>query len=201
MKKFAKLFGLLLVAGAMFVGCQQNVDIDTNEIKLSNGKWESNTTVTSSADVYLTGTHYKSSGTTKSKDVFKVTDDVIEFLSGSESGSGKVEFDEGTSALALASAKLMIAANLPEGVELTLDGTTYSYTYSHTDTEDELKVQNAAKPKVSTMSSTLPKVARIQTNKKKTEYKVSYEQETTDSTDPDHPSTMKTTYLMTIKKL
>ena len=93
MKKFAKLFGMLLVAGAMFVGCQQNVDIDTNEIKLSNGKWESNTKVTNSADVNLMGTHYKSSGTTNSKDVFKVTDDVIEFLSGSESGSGKVEFD------------------------------------------------------------------------------------------------------------
>ncbi|MCR4900562.1 MAG: hypothetical protein K5907_07085, partial [Treponema sp.] len=46
MKKLLKMVGLLLIAGALLAGCQKDADannanIETEEIKLSNGTWES----------------------------------------------------------------------------------------------------------------------------------------------------------------
>ena len=199
MKKLTKLFGLLLVAGALLTGCQQNVDIDTDELKLSNGKWEMNLKNTESFEGTEGGVSFKSSGTEKEKDTFKVSGDAIEYLSASGSGSGKIEFPADTDATILEFAKEMIAAGLPDGVELKLDGTTFSYSYTYTATEDDLKAKNDSNPKVSEIK--FPKVARIQTNKKKTEYKISWETESTDSTDPANPTTEKESYNITFKKL
>ena len=201
MKKLTKLFGLLLVAGALLTGCQQNVDIDTDEIKLSNGKWEMNSKVVETENGKTMGLSYESSQTTKGKSTFKVSGDDMEYLSGSTSLSGKIEFPADTNDATIEFAKGMIETMLPSGTELKQEGTTFSYSYSATATEDDIKGQNEGNPKVSSMSKSLPKAARIQTNKKKTEYKISWEEESKDTTDPENPESSKTTYLYTIKKL
>ena len=198
MKKIVKLMGLLLVAGAMFIGCKQEANTLTTDFKLSNGKWEFVADVTMSEEFLEDGVKITESMTYNTKEMLQVTDGAIKVLSATQKKEASVTFPEGTAQDVLDSAKALAEAKKGEGDTVTVKGTTVTLTTTHTATDAEIEEENADNPKVSDIVNSFPKGVEIYTNKKKTIYKVYYP--VTSSSSDGLTASSKTTMTFTKQK-
>ena len=173
MKKITKLFGLLLVAGAMLVGCKMEPNIDTNEIVLANGNWEMEETgfysETSSSGTETTNMTIKAT--------ISVSGDEVTYLSMSESGTISYTLSESATAAEVqakkASAESFASMN---GGTVTVDGKTITITIPmRVATADEIANMNKGKDSISDLNKDcVENGGVIKRNKKKTEYNISY---------------------------
>lgn len=185
MKKLLRFVGLLIFAGVMFTGCQQNVDIETDKVELSDGTWDYTLTasfftekkwMTISGDVKITGTYEFNNG-------------IGVLTNGLETENVTYKFSESASQDYIDNIN---AENKAKGmILLSVDGKTYVYKYEEAydsnefataivgEINDMIKAQNAV----------------VKTNKKKTEYQITFT-ETTDK--EDYKDT--TGYTLTLKK-
>lgn len=193
MKKITKLFGLLLVAGAMLVGCKMEPNIDTNEIVLANGNWEMEYTAVE------TGTleeGYPETTNMTVKATVSISGDEITFVSMSQGGTQIVTFPETATDTEIQIVKgfLEIYAATVGGT-VTVDGKTITSTYPMRDcTEAEIAAMNIQKQKVSDWNDECTKNnGVIKTNRKKTEYNISY-------TSTSENSKGSTSYTIHLKK-
>ena len=173
MKKITKLFGLLLVAGAMLVGCKMEPNIDTNEIVLANGNWEMEESGVYTATSPL-GT--ETSNVTL-KGTFSVSGDEITFLSLSQSSIETFTFSESATAAEVQAKKTSAEALAGKnGGTVTVDGKTITITIPmRVATEDELANMNKGKNAISDLNKDCVEYGGvIKRNKKKTEYNISY---------------------------
>ena len=193
MKKIAKLFGLLLVAGALLTGCQQNVDIVTDDISLSSGKWDVYYKYTASETENMYGVSVKLSFTQESKGTISVSGDSCTTLSQTSTMSETMTFPEGTPQATLDAA---LAEAKEEISSATLNGLVISASETETATAAELEEMNKKSSKVSDFKKTFPEHSLIKTNKKKTEYAISYEK----ANSKDGVEVSKETWKATLKK-
>lgn len=195
MKKLTKLLGLLLVAGAMFVGCQQEANIDTNEVKLSDGKWD----IVTSMSTKIKRGLYTGSLSYGSSETINVSGDTYTYISYSMNQGVSFTLPEGTDEKALtAFATAMTSGESDEGENkptVLINGTTITITNSTTATAEEIEEMNEQEHKISEdYTSELPEGVVIKTNKKKTEYIVTWVVAAEDEDDFD------SNYTMTMKK-
>jgi hypothetical protein len=173
MKKITKLFGLLLVAGAMLVGCKMEPNIETNEIVLANGNWEMEETgfysETSSSGTETTNMTIKAT--------ISVSGDEVTYLSMSESGTISYTLSESATAAEVqakkASAESLASKN---GGTVTVDGKTITITIPMISaTDDEIAKMNKDKTTISELNQTCNENGGvIKRNRKKTEYTITY---------------------------
>ncbi len=173
MKKITKLFGLLLVAGAMLVGCKMEPNIDTNEIVLANGNWEMEETVVA------TGTNTKGTETTNMtiKATISVSGDEVTFLSMSQGGTDVYTLNDSATAADVENEKKDAEkyANIVGG-SVTVDGKTITITIPMISaTDDEIAKMNKDKTTISELNQTCNENGGvIKRNRKKTEYTITY---------------------------
>lgn len=201
MKKIVKLMGLLLVAGAMFMGCKQEANTRTTDFKLSNGNWELVADVTTSLDdidedelrVTLTTTY-------KMKQTFSVSGDAVTIKSMTINGEDSVILPTLPSQSDVEKYKQIKEAQKEEGDTVTVNDNVITLKYSHTATAEEIAAQNAENPKVSDIVNDFPQGVEIFTNKKKTEYKVYFPNTSTVNASVNPPLEFKSKTTMTFKK-
>ena len=194
MKKLIKFLGLLLVAGAMFVGCQQEANIDTNEVKLSNGKWD----IVSSMSTKIKKGLYTGTLSYGSSETINVSGDTYTYISYSGNQSVSFTLPEGTDETALRTLAALMTGGGEDDEDkptVTINGTTLTITDSYTATAEEIEEMNEEEHKISEdYTSELPEGVVIKTNKKKTEYIVTWVVAAEDEDDFD------SNYTMTMKK-
>ena len=191
MKKLVKILGLLLVAGALFVGCKQNVDIDADKIELSNGTWD----ITSEASGAYTQGALSGSIAYISKEAIQVSGDKSTYLSVSQ--TIKATFDCG-SADAAAAAKAGFDeayAGNENAPSISVSGSKLIMSQTYTADAEDIEEMNKDENLVSEFGY-LPEGATLTRNKSKTEYKITYVQKA----DPDDEDDADMTVTVTIKK-
>ena len=196
MKKLVKILGLLLVAGALFVGCKQEVNIDATEVKLSNGNWDVSFVMSatmSESDGYKMAMESKSSG------AIKVDGETFTYLSYTSTGSIIITCP---SAEVAAAAKDTMNSQLApffgeDDFTVKVDGAKIIASASETATAEQLAYMNKGTNLVSeAFDYSDEEGVVIKTNKKKTEYKITY----ADKADPDDEDDYDVNYTITIKK-
>ena len=195
MKKFVKLFGLLLVAGALFVGCKQEVNIDATEVKLSNGNWDISFVMSatmSESDGYKMAMESKSSG------AIKVDGETFTYLSYTDTGSIIITCPSAEeAALAKDSMNAEFEEMFGDDFTVKVDGAKIIASASETATAEQLAYMNKGTNLVSkAFDYSDNEGVVIKTNKKKTEYKITY----TEKADPDVEDDYDVNYTITIKK-
>lgn len=194
MKKLIKFLGLLLVAGAMFVGCKQEANIDTNEVKLSNGKWD----IVSSMSTKTKRGGYTGSVSNTSSETINVSGDTYTYISYSGNQSVSFTLPEGTDEAALRTLAALMTGGDEDDEDkptVTINGTTLTITDSYTATAEEIAKMNEDENKISEdYTSNYPEGTVIKTNKKKTEYKITWVVAAEDEDDFDM------NYVITMKK-
>ena len=194
MKKLVKILGLLLVAGALFVGCKQNVDIDADKIELSNGTWDiTYTTSGTASEMGLTGTVEATS-----KEAIKVSGDTYTYLSSSYSVKFTVECGSADAAAA-AKAELeavFAAAGEEDMPSVSVSGSKLVLTSTETSDADDIAAMNEDENLVSEFTGDLPEGATLKRNKSKTEYKLTFVRKA----DPDDEDDADMNITVTIKK-
>ena len=168
MKKLLKFMGLLLVAGALFMGCQQNVDIDTDEITLSDGTWDTNLNCNAS---------YSDQGfsikiATDTDEQYKVADKIATLKSSKTTYSYSVTLpDEATDAMVTA-IKEKMELTKDDGETVTVKGKTITVKSTETMSAEDIAQE---KPFTATLKKEdYPEGTVFKANKKKTEYKITY---------------------------
>ena len=192
MKKLVKLFGLLLVAGALFVGCKQNVDIDADKIELSNGTWD----ITSEASGAYTEGTLSGSIAYIMKEAIKVSGDKFTYLS--ESQTIKVTLDCG-SADAAAAAKASFDekyAGKEDAPTISVSGSKLIMSQTYTSDAEDIAAMNEDENLVSEFTGDFPEDATLKRNKSKTEYKLTY----VHKADPDDEDDVDMKITATFKK-
>ena len=171
MKKLLKFMGLLLVAGALFMGCQQNVDIDTDEITLSDGTWDYNKTTT----VAYEQTSIKYSWNYFSEGTFKIADKKFTYIKWSVGTSASFTVPDSTPDSYMDEYKKQVE-KMPSlsGATVTVNGKTITAKYTKSATADEIAEMNEGDLVAGDFAEGLPDDATIKRNKNKTEYKVTY---------------------------
>ncbi|MBR4179821.1 MAG: hypothetical protein IKR45_03875 [Treponema sp.] len=196
MKKLVKILGLLLVAGALFVGCKQEANIDATEVKLSNGNWDMSFVMSATMSE---SDGYKMAMETKYSGAIKVEGETFTYLSYTATGSIIITCP---SAEVAALAKDTMNAEFEEWFEgddftVKVDGSKIIASASETATAEQLANMNKGTNLVSKVFDYSDvEGAVIKTNKKKTEYKITY----TDKADPDNEYDYDVNYTITIKK-
>ena len=192
MKKLVKLFGLLLVAGALFVGCKQNVDIDADKIELSNGTWD--------IKAELTGAYTEGalSGSIAyiMKEAIKVSGDKFTYLS--ESQTIKVTLDCGSAdaaAEAKASYDKAYAGN-ENAPTISVSGSKLIMSQTNDADAEDIAAMNEDENLVSELVGDFPEDATLKRNKSKTEYKLTY----VEKADPDDEDDVDLKATVTFKK-
>ena len=152
MKKITKLFGLMLVAGAMLVGCKMEPNIDTNEIVLANGNWEMEETgfysETSSSGTETTNMTIKAT--------ISVSGDEVTFLSMSQGSTDVYTLNDSATAADVENEKKDAEkyANIVGG-SVTVDGKTITITIPMlAATDDEIAKMNKDKTTISELNQT-----------------------------------------------
>ncbi len=198
MKKLVKILGLLLVAGALFVGCKQEANIDATEVKLSNGNWDISFVMSatmSESDGYKMAMESKSSG------AIKVEGETFTYLSYTSTGSIIITCPSAEVAAAAAQdsdlLKLMMGEDIEGDFTVKVDGSKIIVSASETATAEQLAYMNKGTHLVSkTFDYSDDEGVVIKTNKKKTEYKITY----VEKADPDDENDYDVNYTITIKK-
>jgi len=192
MKKLVKLFGLLLVAGALFVGCKQNVDIDADKIELSNGTWDIKAELTGA---YTEGT-LSGSIAYIMNEAIKVSGDKFTYLS--ESQTIKVTLDCG-SADAAAEAKASydkVYAGNENAPTISVSGSKLIMSQTNNADAEDIAAMNEDENLVSEFTGDFPEDATLKRNKSKTEYKLTY----VEKADPDVEDDVDLKATVTFKK-
>ena len=168
MKKLLKFMGLLLVAGALFMGCQQNVDIDTDEITLSDGTWDANWNVSAS----YSDEGYKFKIATDTDEQYKVADKIATLKSSKTTYSYSMTLpDEATDAM-ITAFKEQMELSKDDDETVTVKGKTITVKSTETMSAEDIA---KAKPTSATLEKEdFPEGTVFKANKKKTEYKVTY---------------------------
>lgn len=166
MKKLLKFLGLLLVAGALFMSCQQNVDISTSEINLSDGTWA----MTQTVSVSYTDEEIKYSVKSGFDANIAVDGDAFTFKSVTENSTFSATVPSGMSSI-LAATKEKWEAEKEPGETITIDGNTITSKVSRKLSESELKEDYGGKYNSKHVEKGFDG-AEIKTNKSKTEYKL-----------------------------
>ena len=191
MKKLVKILGLLLVAGALFVGCKQEANIETDEIKLSNGTWD----LEMRAAYSVTQSTFSASFASGENITFKVEGETYTVTKGSYNYS--VTYDFGSEAAASAAkAQLESYYKAEDGFSVSTSGSKITVKSSQALDDEDIASMNKGDCNVSEFSAMFPEDAVIKTNKKKTEYKITY----TEKADPDDEDDYDVNYTVTIKK-
>ena len=167
MKKLLKFMGLLLVAGALFMGCQQNVDIDTDEITLSEGDWSMNQ---NSSFTFTDEDGYKASISAGFTALITVEGDAFTFKSVTRESVFSVTCPSEAEANYL---KAAWDLGKETGETVSQNGKTVTSKTSNKLTDAELKEDFGGKYSAKNVEKGFDG-AKLKTNKKKTEYKLSY---------------------------
>lgn len=193
MKKLVKILGLLLVAGALFVGCKQEANIETDKVELSNGTWDlvQKGTATVSEDGYSVSISENYNVT------FKVADKLVTFTKGSYGMSMTWGFGSSEEAAALKpTIEKMFGGE--EGVTVTASGSNVIVSASEDFDEEEIADMNKGELKASDfIDSYITDEAVIKTNKKKTEYLITWKEKDKNPLGSDE---IDVNYSITIKK-
>ena len=168
MKKLVKILGLLLVAGALFVGCKQEANIETDKIEFSNGKWD----IVSTASAKMTDEDVGAFDMAiRYNETIQVTGDSYKYLKMSYTMSMTYEMPTEAEA-----AQLKQYLELQSGVTVTVSGKKVTASKTTTADADEIADMNEDENKISEdySAADYPEGTIIKTNKGKTEYKISY---------------------------
>ena len=167
MKKLLKFMGLLLVAGALFVGCQQNVDIDTDEVTLSNGDWKMTQTSSFSFTDEDGDKNSISSGLSAS---IEVANKIFTFTAVTQNTSISITLESESAAQYL---KSIWEANLEPDEKISVSGKTVTIKSSYTLSDAEIAESFGGRYNAEHVEKGF-QGAKIKTNKKRTEYKLTY---------------------------
>ncbi len=193
MKKLVKILGLLLVAGALFVGCKQEANIETDEIKLSNGTWD----YVQKATGTVTEDLYSVSITSDFKMTFTVKDDNATVTKASEGMTLAWGFSSAEEAAALKPTIEQMFGD-EEGFTVTTSGSKVIVSGSEDYDADGIAEMNEGGLKVSDIKdSFVGDGAVIKTNKKKTEYSITWKDK---EKNPLGSGEIDVNYSITIKK-
>ena len=205
MKKLVKMVGLLLIAGALLAGCKKDADsnaadIETTEIKLSDGTWESEELITGES----TSGGGSSSIKVEDKSTFDVSGETVTLKSNWNSMTMKTTYPDSTPDDTIASVKSfyeMICAFATFGgktASVNLEGKTLTFSMEGEANASELEEMNAEMGSTSEYQTQFPANVKILTNEKKTIYKISWSQDYNDDT--MNIDSFPCTCTMTIKK-
>lgn len=192
MKKLIKLIGLLFFSGLMFVGCQQNansksdnVEIETDNVELSDGTWDYTLSIT-----FFTEKKWMTiSGNDKINGIYKFNNGIGILTNGSETGNATYKFSESASQNYIDDIN---AENKDKGMTLlSVDGNSYSYKYDRAFDSNETETASVGEINDFCKKNN----AVVKTNKKKTEYKITFSETTYDENFKDTNG-----YTLTLKK-
>ncbi len=172
MKKLFKFMGLLLVAGALFMGCQQEASISTDEITLSNGTW--NIVYAQKCSYKDTTTNYDLAIKTTNDQTYKVANDLGTLLKGSYEYSMSITLPAEYSEAVISAAVDGYEETLEEGQSIKVNGRTIIISEKEVFTQEEIDEQNERGLIITKNMEDNWSGATITTNKNKTVYKVSY---------------------------
>ena len=172
MKKLLKFMGLLLVAGALFMGCQQNVNVDSDSIKLSDGTWDIDGTTSYSYEI----SSIKYSFSYFTDYTIKVAEKKFTYKKASGGLSASYTVPDSVPDSAMENYKKQVEEMYAdeENVTIKVSGKTITVKISESATDEEIAKMNEVEHEAGDFAETFPDGAVIKTNKKKTEYKVTY---------------------------
>lgn len=208
MKKLTKIFGLMLIAGALVMGCKKDAgsdstaDIETTEITLSNGTWNCEQLIkgeTTIGDV-------SSSIDVKDKTTFDVSGENITITSSYTSmttattypaSMSDEDLDEMVETYKFVLGYMALAGKTGEAKR---DGKKVTLTIAGDASASEIEQMNAEMGTTTEYKSQIPSTAKILTNEKKTVYKVTWSEDYKEDSLTGPSYTYPCSYEMTLKK-
>ena len=208
MKKLTKIFGLMLIAGALVMGCKKDAgsdstaDIETTEITLSNGTWESNQKINGE----VTSGGMSSTIDIKDKTTFEVSGENITIKSSWTSMTTTTTYPDSMSDEDIAQMKSiydMMASIMTLGgktAESKQEGKKLTFSMSGDASAREIEEMNAEMETTTEYKSQIPSTAKILTNEKKTVYKITWTGDYEEDMTGGGSSYPSCNYEMTLKK-